>query len=274
MAALYEIRNGELTLDEPMSRSFQGAIVQLFFYNGAGVQVTPTGAVPKLQRDYGDQFRPVYPVGENEWQFNGPCTNILLDLTGVTGYSTYRAIVWRSVPTLPLADPSLTTGTTNPRLRVDVAQTGFFEGREFRTFKEWPTATSATYVIKAVVPINIILFELGVELEAGTARIETLVGGTEGGTFSETLPIFPTNTMSEKPQPPYANQVILTAGGTLAGGLLLDSLRAKTSDNSNFSASVGAAAGAERGVGANTYYFRVTLSSVLGVFKARWEERP
>ena len=274
MAALYEIRNGETTLSEPMSRSFQGAIVQLFFYDGAGVQVTPTGAVPQLQRDYGAEFRPVYPTGENEWQFNGPCTNILLSLAGVTGYSTYRAIVWRSVPTLPLADPSLMAGTTNPRLRVDVAQTGFFEGREFRTFKEWGAATTATYVIKAVVPVNIILFELGIELEAGTARIETLVGGTEGGVFAEVLPILPTNTMSEKPQPAYVNQVTLTAGGTLAGGTLLDPLRAKTSDNSTFSASVGASAGAERGVGANTYYFRATLTAVIGIFKARWEGRP
>ena len=170
----------------------------------------------------------------------------------------------------------LTDGGDGPnrRLRVDVAQTGFFAGREFRTFKEWSAATTATVVIKAVVPIDIILFELGIELEAGTARIETLVGGTEGGTFAEVLPIFPTNTMSEKPQPPYAAQVVLTSGGTLTGGTLLDPLRAKTSDNSNFSASVGAAAGAERGVGANTYYFRATLTAVIGVFKARWEERP
>ncbi|MGQ7956510.1 hypothetical protein ACUTAF_02115 [Pseudomonas sp. SP16.1] len=173
-----------------------------------------------------------------------------------------------------ITDPRLITGTTNPRVRVDIAQTGFFEGREFRTFKEWTVAETSTYVVKAVVPINIILFELGIQLDEGQARIETLLGGTEGGTFSETLPIFPTNTMSEKPQPAYVNQVQLTSGGTLTGGTLLDPLRAKTSGNTNHSSSVGAASGAERGVGANTYYFRMTLAGAIGVFKARWEERP
>lgn len=164
-------------------------------------------------------------------------------------------------------------GGPNQRIRVDVAQTGFFAGREFRTFKEWTTATTATYVIKAVVPLDIILFELNVQPDEGAVRVETLVGGVEGGTFDESLPAFSTNTMTEKPQPPYVNQVALTAGGTLTGGTLLDPLRAKTSGNSNFASSVGATA-AERGVGPGTYYFRITLTGFIGTFKARWEERP
>lgn len=170
----------------------------------------------------------------------------------------------------------LTDGGDGPnrRVRVDVAQTGFFAGREFRTFYEWLTPTTETRVIKAVVPMNIILFELGmVPLLEGEMRIETLIGGTEGGTFGTPLPIFPTNTMSEKPQPPYVNQVLLTTGGTLTGGTLLDSLAGKTSDNANFASSVGAGQGAERGVAANTYYFRITATAMRGIFKARWEER-
>jgi hypothetical protein len=164
----------------------------------------------------------------------------------------------------------LTDGGDGPnrRIRVDVAQTGFFAGREFRTYHQWATPTTATQVIKAVVPVDIILFELGVNLVEGELLIETLVGGTEGGTFDTSLFIVSTNTMDEKPQPAYTNQVLLTTGGTL-----LDPLIAKTSGNSNFSASVGAATGAERGVGPNTYYFRITLAGARGIFKARWEER-
>jgi hypothetical protein len=170
----------------------------------------------------------------------------------------------------------LTDGGDGPnrRLRVDVAQTGFFSGHEGRTFKEWPASTTETYVIKAVVPVNIILFFLSVELELGSARIETVVGGTEGGTFSETLPIFPTNTMTEKPQPPYVNQVVLTAGGTHSGGTVLDILRVKTDADTKKSTSVGSSASDERGVAANTYYFRIALDTAIGTFKARWEERP
>lgn len=159
------------------------------------------------------------------------------------------------------------------RLRVDPAQTSFFEGREFRTFKEWNSSTTGTYVVKVVVPINIILFDLAISIDSGEVRVETLVGGTEGGTFSEILPVIPANTMTSRPTPLYAPQVVLTAGGTHTGGAVLDVLRAKTADNSNFASSVGARPSDERGVAANTYYFRITLSSVTGTFKARWEER-
>lgn len=162
----------------------------------------------------------------------------------------------------------------NRRLKVEQARTSFYQGKEFRTFKEWTVATTATYVIKAVVPINIILLELDIQIEEGQIRIETVVGGTAGGTFSETLPIFSTNNMTEKPQPAYVNMTVLTAGGTHTGGTVLDVLRTKTSGNSQHSGSVGANGGAERGVSPNTYYFRITLTAAIGTFKARFEERP
>jgi len=165
-------------------------------------------------------------------------------------------------------------GGTNRRLRVEEGRHSFFAGTEFRTFKEFATPTTETYVIKAVVPVNIILMELGITIDAGEVRIETLVGGSEGGTFSETLPIFPGNTMSERPAPFYVQQTILTAGGTHTGGTVLDVLRVKAADVSNFGGSVGASFGSERGVGAATYYFRLTLAAAVGVWKARWEERP
>ena len=165
----------------------------------------------------------------------------------------------------------------NQRLRVDVGQTGFFAGREARTFREIDLATGTTLVIKAVVPINIILFGLSLFLTNGSVKVETMVGGTEGGTFSETLPIFPRNTMSERPSPFYTPVVTLTAGGTHTGGTVLDVLLAQTTNVGSQSASVGVETGDERGVGAGTYYFRLTASgsgNSIGVFKARWEERP
>lgn len=169
----------------------------------------------------------------------------------------------------------LTDGGDGPnrRLRVDVGQTGFFAGREFRTFREL-NLTDATLVIKAVVPVDLILFGLEMTLTSGQIHIETVAAGTEGGTFSETLPIFPRNTMSERPTPVYTPLVQLTAGGTHTGGTLIDVLYNKTADNANFSASVGSSGGDERGIGAGTYYFRlVSTGASVGIFKARWEER-
>lgn len=212
--------------------------------------------------------------GEVLLYVDGPIAAFRVEFSSLVGGKS-PALWLTTQPTAIFPLDLMTDGGDGPnrRLRIDQAQTGFFAGREFRTFKEWTTATTATYVIKAVVPIDIILFELGVAIEEGSVRIETLIGGVEGGTFSETLPIFSTNTMTEKPQPPYVGQVVLTAGGTLTGGTLLDPLRAKTSGVSNFASNVGATTGAERGVGPATYYFRITLTGAIGVFKARYEER-
>jgi hypothetical protein len=158
------------------------------------------------------------------------------------------------------------------RVRVDVAQTGFFENRERRSFKEWATATTGTYVIRATVPINVILSALDIALEAGAIRIETVVGGTASGTWAEVLPIFAANNMTNAPA--YTGQVFLDAGGTHTGGVVLDVLRAKTDANTNRSSSVGATADTVRGVSPGVYYYRMTLTGVIGVASFRWEERP
>lgn len=170
------------------------------------------------------------------------------------------------------------------RLRVDPDQTSFWEGREFRTFKELNIAGSAEYVIKAVVPINIILVNLDVVIESGFLRVGTYVGGTPGGSFSETLPIFNANNMSAGSNHRtnvsgsiYVVQTALTAGGTHTGGTELDVIRAKAASVTVQAQSVGSAPFDQRGVGANTYYFRMlnlgAMDAVTGTFKARWEER-
>lgn len=171
------------------------------------------------------------------------------------------------------------------RLRVDNAQTGFFEGREFRTYKELNIAGAATYVVKAVVPINIILMSLSANIDSGGVRIGTYVGGTPGGVFAETLPIIPANNMSLGTERRrsfsgvgYTVQTVLTAGGTHTGGTELDVLRARAAGNQNQGGTVGVAEDSSRGIAANTYYFRLLNLSATdvatGVFMARWEERP
>ena len=73
-------------------------------------------------------------------------------------------------------------------------------------------------------------------------------------------------------------QTLLTAGGTHTGGTELDVIRLKAANVTAQSQSVGNSPQDERGVAANTYYFRLLNSSgtdaVLGTFKARFEERP
>lgn len=177
------------------------------------------------------------------------------------------------------------------RLRVDQGQTGFFEGREFRTFKELniPGSAGTKLVVKVVVPLNIIFHAASFEVDSGALRVSTVAGGTEGGTFNDPLPIIPKNRMTEVPTYedtglPYAAQVTLAAGGTLTGGTLtggtvLDVVRLVTSaggQSQNVEA-VGNGDDAERGIAPGTYYFvfeLLTGTTVTGTFHAHWEERP
>lgn len=167
------------------------------------------------------------------------------------------------------------------RIKIDVAQTSFFEGREFRTFKEFSIAVAATYVIRVVVAADIILNQIQLDLDAGAIRMGTYVGGTPGGSFLETIPSFMRNNMSIGPNKRFnpTSGVVITAGGTHTGGTELDVLRVRTSTNigNQSSTTVGASAGDERGIAANTYYFRLNnfhaTDTATGTLHVAWEER-
>lgn len=171
-----------------------------------------------------------------------------------------------------------------PRFRVEVGEHSFFEKLQFRTFKEFDAASGTaiaagtTYVIKAVVPVDVILLGLTLTCDNGQGKVETVVGGTAGGTFSETLPIFNQNNMAnEGPQPIPTSQSVLTAGGTHTGGTRLDVFRIKVATASGQASNVDAAQGTQRGVGPNTYHFRVVNTgsgNMEGTLHAHWEERP
>jgi len=190
--------------------------------------------------------------------------------TGHTGEREGANLVVAYPPLVLMTD----SNGPNARLRVDIGQTGFFAGREFRTFRRLSIGAGAGLVIRAVVPINVILFGLTLELVDGWVDVETVVGGTPAGTWSETLPVFNRNNMAGTPA--YAAQAVLTSGGTHTGGTILDVLAARASGATAQAASVGASLSDERGIAAGTYYFRLTnpgSGTATGVFRAWWEER-
>lgn len=173
----------------------------------------------------------------------------------------------------------LTDGGNGPsrRLRVDVGQTGFFSGKEARTFREFSIGTGTSLVLKFVVPINVILQQQGIELDSGSVRITNTVGGTPGGTFSETLPVILKNNMSDRPTPFYAAQVVVTAGGTITGATVLDVHRVVAATATAQQSTVGNVVGDERGIAANTYhviYENFGTGSATGTLFFIWEERP
>lgn len=161
------------------------------------------------------------------------------------------------------------------RLRVDTGQTGFFAGREARTFYEFSIATGASQVIKVVSPVDTIVQQLTLELYLAELRLELVTGGVEAGTFSTALPIFKTNTMSTASA--YTPQVTMTLGGTHTGGTVVDLIQTITDTNPNKAQPASATEDSPQGFAAGTFYIRLINTdgaTATGVFRARWEERP
>ena len=160
------------------------------------------------------------------------------------------------------------------RIRVDTGQTGFFAGREARTFYEFSIASGASQVIKVVAPTNTIVQTFSVELDLAEIRLELVVGGTEGGTFAIPLPIFKTNTMPTASN--YVPQVTMNHGGTHTGGTVVDLLTAISGANANKAVASSATEALPLGFPAGTYYIRLINTdgaTATGIFRARWEER-
>lgn len=173
----------------------------------------------------------------------------------------------------------MTDGGTGPsrRLRVDVGQTGFFAGKEARTFREFSIAAGTTLVVRIVVPVNTILMEQSLELDSGSLRITNASGGTPGGTFSETLPVIGKNNMTDRPAPFYVPVTVFTAGGTHTGGFIFDIHRAVAATATAQQSTVGSRVGDERGVAPGTYYVRyenIGSGAATGAFWFIFEERP
>lgn len=161
------------------------------------------------------------------------------------------------------------------RLRVDVGQTGFFAGREFRVLKELSIASGATQVLKIVSPIDSILYAFGVELTLSQLRVELVVGGTESGTFNGAITPLKTNQMTTASD--YASQVTFATGGSHTGGTVIDAFDIVSGSNVNKAIVQQVDESQPLGFSAGTYYIRMHNTdgaTAKGFLKLRYEERP
>lgn len=159
------------------------------------------------------------------------------------------------------------------RLRVDVGQTGFWAGKEFRTFYEFSITSGAQMVIRATVPVNIILFDTRLTIDQSKLRLDLMAGGTEGGTWTS-VPVFRKNNMSTTPV--FTPNVQIHTGGTHTGGVRIDCARMVSSGVGHTAITVGGQISDERGVSPGTYYYvfnNIDGVTATGVFSAFWEER-
>lgn len=96
------------------------------------------------------------------------------------------------------------------RLRVDAGQTGFYGGREFRTFFEFNIPSGNVQVFKFVAPIDFMLFEQTLTVDGGSIRFQAITGATEVATFNTTLPVIGKNRMAQRKQPYYTPVITVT----------------------------------------------------------------
>lgn len=175
--------------------------------------------------------------------------------------------------------PDLYTSDTEGfrRLRVDAGQTGFFEGREFRTFYELNIATGTSVYIRFTCPVDFIIFEQSLTLDSGSVRFTAITGATPAGTYSNTLPVIGKNRMTSRKTPFYSAQSTVATGGTATGGTIVELFRVVAANATAQQQTVLGAASTERGLPAGTYYLRLENfgnNAATGVYTLIWEERP
>ncbi len=170
------------------------------------------------------------------------------------------------------------------RLRIDQGQTGFFEGREFRTFFEFNIPAGNVQVLKFVSPIDFMLFEQTLAVDAGSIRFQALTGATEVATFNTALPIIGKNRMTQRKQPYYTSVITITThaapvalGSGVTGGTVVENTRIVAANATAQQQTVSGGAQSERGLPAGTYYLRLHnfgSGAATGVYSLFWEERP
>lgn len=124
--------------------------------------------------------------------------------------------------------PSSIPDVMSNRIKVDAELAAFFAGTQARTFRELSIGAGLSLYVRMVRPVDVILRRFGLFVNAGELRCEIYRGATPAGVWSENLPVFAVNEMSNRPAPLYVPQSHLEAGGTFSGGTLYDVIDVKT----------------------------------------------
>jgi hypothetical protein len=168
-------------------------------------------------------------------------------------------------------------GETRNKLLSDMLNenpTSFLEGRDFRAFHELNIAQGATLTFEVIIPSDVYIESIALNIDSGHVEYRSFAGGTPSGTFTEIDTIFNRNTRSDVPA--YTRQLTAAIGGSVTGGVLTEVARVKTGTN-NQRVSILEAAQTKRGTGAGTYYLtleNIGSSAVEGVFYVNWSEWP
>lgn len=174
--------------------------------------------------------------------------------------------------------PSSEPGNRNNRVKVDSELGSFYAGTQFRTFKEITLAVGATYVIKMVRPLDIIIRGFTMHIDSGDVRCDIYRNATPSGVFGDTLPVLGKCEFADNPLPHYVPQCTLTGGGTFTGGTLYDLMKVKTANASGQASTVDDSMVSQLGAPAgSTGIYKFTNlgnETTTCIFSMWWEELP
>ena len=171
------------------------------------------------------------------------------------------------------------------RTQVDVGQTAFFEGREFRTNRKISIPSNSSIVWKFSSDVDFILFEQSFSMYGGIYEFYAWLDSnvTETSAFSIVVPIIGKNRSKEYRKYSgnrYESQVSILSGGVITvldDGDYVDVAAVAAPNATAQLASVGGAINTERYLPSGTYYLehRNTSNSTINlIYSLVWEERP
>lgn len=173
------------------------------------------------------------------------------------------------------------------RIKMDPGQTGFFEGRMFRSYVEAviPVAGPAL-AFRFTSPVDFILWAQTLTITQGALRLQVFTGAVTPAGVWTALPVIGVNRMASRPTPAYEPVVTLQQGGTFTGGTEVDRMLVRAAgaagNQGNSSSSNTGGGTTERGLPAGTYYGLLTsltggaavTAAAQALYSITWEERP
>lgn len=267
---------------EIMSADYPDLVVPaITFYDAVGSMVTPTAGTVKVYVS-ADGFNFVetknskfnakesYLPTRQLPSFAGLSIKCRIVLNGIVGATSFSATIWRGDVEQQI--PVTVSANGNERVKVDSANTAFWDAREFRVGID----KTATYTLKLVSPIDFILQMQTLTSNDGIAVFKAYTAAqiaSEATPFNTVIEILPNNGMSTAP--PYTKQITINGGGTvtLSGTPEpRETITVRAATSSSQRTTVGGDAIKERGLPAGTYYLVFTGSDYN--YRLIYEERP
>lgn len=162
------------------------------------------------------------------------------------------------------------------RAAVEIVSARLLLGRQFRSFVDFNIPSASSLVIRAEFGSDFVLQSQSLTGTHGEVRFAAVVGATETGSFSATVPVIAKNrTLSHKAGPEYSSVASLASGGSISGGTEVEVVRISAGTSGGHAQTVSGAYANPRMLPAGVYYLKLQNmdnSAAIGVYSIEWEE--